>query len=380
MDWGAAAAWLTGGLRAFVVLWSFALGAALGSFLNVVVYRLPAGLSLSRPKSRCPRCETPIRKGDNLPVLGWLRLRGRCRACDLPIAKRYPLVEAACGLLLATLAVQTVLLGGVNLPGADALPGDGRWVRDPNPEMIALCGYLFLGQLVLLAAGLIALDGHRLPVKLWVGGALLAIAASSVWPGVRLDPPLWNAEDIGQGGGRWTLAAAADPSIEIGGVPFAPDWRGPADAVLSGILLAGVTGIIGYLAGGVGRNGPADGWNLVFVAGVAGAWFGVRAGGSGLAAGGAFWLLSPIGYGFGWVRGRVPGATWAAFGTLAVPPLWFLLPRLTLPPGPVVTGLCCAWMMLTAGVLMDFLFFGSARSRSSSTGDVRQPGTRTKEI
>lgn len=77
----------------------FALGAAIGSFLNVVIYRLPAGLSLLHPPSRCPRCLTPLKKQENVPVLGWLWLKGRCSHCRSPIPARYPLVEAATGVL-----------------------------------------------------------------------------------------------------------------------------------------------------------------------------------------------------------------------------------------------------------------------------------------
>jgi leader peptidase (prepilin peptidase) / N-methyltransferase len=77
----------------------FMLGAAVGSFLNVVIYRLPAGLSLLYPPSRCPKCHTRLQPYDNVPVLGWLWLRGRCRYCRAPIAARYPLIEAFTGLL-----------------------------------------------------------------------------------------------------------------------------------------------------------------------------------------------------------------------------------------------------------------------------------------
>ena len=77
------------------------MGAVFGSFLNVVAYRLPRGESLSRPRSRCPGCETPIRPYDNVPVLSWLALRGRCRSCRIRISARYPLVEAGTGLLCA---------------------------------------------------------------------------------------------------------------------------------------------------------------------------------------------------------------------------------------------------------------------------------------
>ena len=76
-------------------------GAIVGSFLNVVAYRLPRKESLSHPPSRCPHCETPIKPYDNVPVLGWLWLRGKCRACKAPISPRYPLIEALTGLLCA---------------------------------------------------------------------------------------------------------------------------------------------------------------------------------------------------------------------------------------------------------------------------------------
>ncbi len=74
--------------------WSALVGAAVGSFLNVLIARVPVGESIVRPGSRCPRCKTPIRWYDNLPVVSWLVLRARCRACGARISARYPLVEA----------------------------------------------------------------------------------------------------------------------------------------------------------------------------------------------------------------------------------------------------------------------------------------------
>lgn len=82
---------------------AFALGACVGSFLNVVVWRLPRGESLVWPGSRCPRCGTPIPFRANVPVLSWLALRGRCRSCRAPISPRYPLVEALTGAIFAGL-------------------------------------------------------------------------------------------------------------------------------------------------------------------------------------------------------------------------------------------------------------------------------------
>ena len=84
--------------------WLFCVGAAVGSFLNVVVYRLPAGKSLVRPGSHCPRCGHPIRWYHNIPIVSWLVLRGRCYDCRAKISPRYPLVELAGGLMFVGLA------------------------------------------------------------------------------------------------------------------------------------------------------------------------------------------------------------------------------------------------------------------------------------
>ncbi len=94
-----------------------AYGLVLGSFLNVVVHRVPRRMSILRPRSHCPACGSLIRWFDNLPVLSWLLLRGRCRRCGARISVRYPLVELATGLLLAAVADRF----GVSVQGAAAL-------------------------------------------------------------------------------------------------------------------------------------------------------------------------------------------------------------------------------------------------------------------
>ncbi|MBD91164.1 MAG: prepilin peptidase [Deltaproteobacteria bacterium] len=88
----------------------FLLGSSIGSFLNVVIYRLPHGLSLVRPASRCPSCGAPIRLWHNVPVFGWLMLRGRCADCHVKISARYPLIELLTGILF--LALWHDLIGG----------------------------------------------------------------------------------------------------------------------------------------------------------------------------------------------------------------------------------------------------------------------------
>src|SRR6187455_1151426 len=80
-------------------LWLFAVGGAWGSFLNVVVYRLPLGKNIVYPGSHCPRCGHSIRLWHNLPILGWLFLRGKCKDCKAPISFRYPLIELLLGII-----------------------------------------------------------------------------------------------------------------------------------------------------------------------------------------------------------------------------------------------------------------------------------------
>src|SRR5262249_44450681 len=90
-------------------------GACIGSFLNVCIYRIPAEESVVRPRSRCPGCHAPIAWYDNVPVVSWLLLRGRCRRCARVIAARYPFVEAATGglALLALWRLGPTLAAGV---------------------------------------------------------------------------------------------------------------------------------------------------------------------------------------------------------------------------------------------------------------------------
>jgi leader peptidase (prepilin peptidase)/N-methyltransferase len=92
--------------------WAFAFGAVVGSFLNVVVARVPAGESVVHPRSRCPSCRTPIAWFDNVPVLSWILLGGRCRTCRTSISFRYPAVEILAGVL----ALVAVHRHGLSLP------------------------------------------------------------------------------------------------------------------------------------------------------------------------------------------------------------------------------------------------------------------------
>ncbi len=139
------------------------LGLLVGSFLNVVAYCVPAGASIVRPGSACPACASPIRTRDNIPVVSWLLLLGRCRDCSAEVAARYPLVEAATALLFAALAAtfgpSAVLPALLYVAAA----GVALFLIDLDhqrlPDSIVLPSYPVVA--VLLAAG--ALVGAELP-------------------------------------------------------------------------------------------------------------------------------------------------------------------------------------------------------------------------
>lgn len=126
--------WSSGlpGAELVLLAMAFAWGAILGSFVNVVIHRVPRGESVVTHGSRCPACGAAIRPRDNVPILGWLLLRGRCRDCGTTISPGYPAVEAACGLIATTIAAAELAGAGTPLltaqrPGIDRLlAGDWR--------------------------------------------------------------------------------------------------------------------------------------------------------------------------------------------------------------------------------------------------------------
>ena len=92
-------------LYVFFLFWITFIGGTVGSFLNVLAYRIPRGMSIAFPASHCPRCQAPIRPWHNIPVLGWLILRGRCYDCREPISVRYPIIEGLTALVWLGLAL-----------------------------------------------------------------------------------------------------------------------------------------------------------------------------------------------------------------------------------------------------------------------------------
>lgn len=170
-------------------------GAALGSFLNVCVYRWPAGESVIRPRSRCPSCSTAIPWYDNIPVLSWLILRGRCRTCGEPISIQYPAIELAVALIWLGLAL---------------------W---HGPGLEAVRGAIF----VTLLLGIAVIDGkHRIiPDQFSLGGAALGLAVAA-WPDGF---PLGTAA-IGAGAGyafMWAIKLGGEallkkPALGVGDI------------------------------------------------------------------------------------------------------------------------------------------------------------------
>ena len=166
--------------------WLFALGGSIGSFLNVVVYRLPLGMSLIEPGSHCPACKHPIRWFDNVPILGWLILRGRCRDCGVKISARYPTVEAVTAVLFLAVGWCECVGGGANLPlRAVALPGEIVCPLRTVGELWGIYAYHLLLLCTLLAAALIEYDGHRLPRGLFFPAFFCGLFAPLVWPGLH---------------------------------------------------------------------------------------------------------------------------------------------------------------------------------------------------
>ena len=204
------------------------LGLVIGSFLNVVIWRVPRDESIVSPPSHCPNCNNPIAPRDNVPVISWLVLRGRCRHCGNPISARYPLVELATGLLFATFALKF---------GAHAV----------------LPAYLYLAG-VGVALAMIDFDHHRLPDALTlpsypVALALFGIAAAT---DVGHTPFLRGLEGLGALFGFYALLWLVYPAgMGLGDVKMSGllglylGWLGWGQLVIGAFAAFVVGGLVG---------------------------------------------------------------------------------------------------------------------------------------
>jgi leader peptidase (prepilin peptidase) / N-methyltransferase len=193
-DWWLA--FVAASIDAMLATWFAAVGASIGSFLNVVAFRLPLGRHVGG-HSGCFYCQTPIAGSDNIPVLAWLRLRGRCRTCRLPISVQYPLVELGVAVIFLVIYLVELRTGGANLPGAEGDHSHGLLQLSlTSPVVERVASYLFV------LAGLI-------------GGALIAVRRQEV----PLKLYMWLL-------GPWVIVALIQPDVIV------VDWR---QAELSGV-------------------------------------------------------------------------------------------------------------------------------------------------
>ncbi len=164
--------------------WLFLLGTLFGSFANVLVHRLPRRRSLLWPPSYCPRCKHPIRWRDNIPIVGWMLLDGKCRDCGLPISAQYVFVETMFGILLATLGWLEGIEGQANLPVRDIFlqPGDSP----PSDWIFVAYHMLLVGTLACAAL----MQQGRKPISrsLLVFSGWWGLALPLVWSSIRPVP------------------------------------------------------------------------------------------------------------------------------------------------------------------------------------------------
>jgi leader peptidase (prepilin peptidase)/N-methyltransferase len=209
-------------------------GLLVGSFLNVAIYRVPLGLSVSGPRSFCPTCKRQLKWWENIPLASWIALRGRCRTCHQPISARYPLVELTTGL-----AFSLVTWG---------------WHGS-----IVSAGYCVLAA-SMITVSMIEFDGHRSPLSVAAIGT--AIAQVIIVVGSS-----WHHEWRILGG---SLAGSAAGLVAIGVLRLSdPECSDPRDYGRSCLLIAGCW--IGGL--GLGPLAVAAGvWIIVYFASMVGAW------------------------------------------------------------------------------------------------------------
>lgn len=221
----------------FLLLYATLLGLLVGSYLNVLIYRLPRGISTVLPASRCPHCRARIRPWHNVPLAGYLILGGRCRSCHAPIHWRYPLVEALSGGAFAA----SFAAFGASLEAAVAAA--------------------FCAAMIVLAA--IDLEHHRLPDRITLPGLVLGLALSPwlAWSGFR-------AAVLGAALGAALLSAASAlwfllrgvPGVGLGDVKMLAmvgavlGWPGVVVTLAGASALGGLVGLAGLLLGRLGMQ------------------------------------------------------------------------------------------------------------------------------
>ena len=237
----------------------FGFGLNIGSFLNVVIVRLPERRSLWRPRSACPSCRTTIAWYDNIPVLSFVALRGRCRACRAPISWRYPVVELTTAILWVVayamfgfspmLVVALVFLSALIVITAIDL------VHRIIPHAITLPG---------IVAGLIA--NLVIGPVTWLDSLIGIVVGAAIFALIIFVSGLFYPEG-GMGGGDMMLAAMFGAFL---------GWKAMLAAVFVAIMLGGLVGGALLISGKVGRRYPIPFGPFLAVGGTVGLLWGDR--------------------------------------------------------------------------------------------------------
>lgn len=273
------------GLITFLLVLAGAFGLLIGSFLNVVAYRVPAHISLLR-ESRCPHCDAPIRPWQNVPVVSWMALRGRCANCKARISVRYPIVEAVTGVAFAVVTWWRLAVYGPST-GSEAVGASTGSVTVDEAWALGLVIVAFLYFVAIsIVLTLIDLDTHRLPNSIvlpsyLVAGILFTTAAwlTGEW-GALLGAGVGMAalylfyfllravRPGGMGGGDVKLAGVI--GIYLGWL----GWGALAVGTFAAFLYGGLFGVALMLLRRAGRKTaiPFGPWMIL------GAWTGVFAG------------------------------------------------------------------------------------------------------
>lgn len=260
-------------LTIFLLVFAGLLGLIIGSFLNVVIYRVPAGIPLTRP-SQCPHCDAPVKPWQNVPVVSWLVLRGKCANCKAPISARYPLVELATGVAFVGVVwfVVDPSTGSVSSGGVVAL-------------VLVAAAYLYLAA-ISIALTLIDLDTRRLPnaivlpsyvvlAVLFTASCLFGVPWEALLRaaigGAALFAFYWLLRAIrpgGMGGGDVKLAGVLGAALGFIG------WGALIVGAFAAFLVGGIVGIALMIGGRATRKTAIPFGPFMVI----GAWLGIVAG------------------------------------------------------------------------------------------------------
>jgi leader peptidase (prepilin peptidase)/N-methyltransferase len=228
--------------QGLLLAWLFALGTLIGSFANVVVHRLPRRRSLLWPPSHCPRCKHAIRWRDNIPIVGWMLLDGKCRDCGLPISPQYVFVETMFGILLATIGWLEGVEGRANLPVRNI------FARDlPQSDWFFVAYHMLLVG-TLACAALMQQDRKPISRSLLVFSGWWGLALPLVWTAIRPVPLGMVLPELLRVSSAMLAVVEGAAGLLVGILvglliwPAMPEGRAPRDRQVDAIYELGMIG------------------------------------------------------------------------------------------------------------------------------------------